>query len=154
MERRRRRARASLIGITSFPEWYVPSLSSSLWLIPGLVDSFAQRVSGTWFWYKGSVSEYSVEETNSFSLSGNDECVWKQELNIREFGFHQLNANLLWPGSFAFADWLVQHPHHIRNRRRCLEIGRYFYLLLPPPFDCCGLKLSCFFSFWPAARVL
>lgn len=44
------------------------------------------------------------------------------ELNIREFGFHQLNANLLWPGSFAFADWLVQHPHLIRNRR-CLEIG-------------------------------
>ncbi|XP_018472192.1 protein N-terminal and lysine N-methyltransferase efm7 isoform X1 [Raphanus sativus] len=44
------------------------------------------------------------------------------ELNIREFGFHQLNANLLWPGSFAFADWLVQRPHLIRNRR-CLEIG-------------------------------
>ncbi|KAL0728781.1 hypothetical protein Bca4012_024874 [Brassica carinata] len=44
------------------------------------------------------------------------------ELHIREFGFHQLNANLLWPGSFAFADWLVQHPHLIRNRR-CLEIG-------------------------------
>ncbi|CAH8338239.1 unnamed protein product [Eruca vesicaria subsp. sativa] len=44
------------------------------------------------------------------------------ELHIREFGFHQLNANLLWPGSFAFADWLAQHPHLIQNRR-CLEIG-------------------------------
>ncbi|XP_020876776.1 protein N-methyltransferase nnt1 isoform X2 [Arabidopsis lyrata subsp. lyrata] len=44
------------------------------------------------------------------------------ELQIREFGFHQLNANLLWPGTFAFADWLVQHRHLIQ-RRRCLEIG-------------------------------
>ncbi|CAI8594467.1 unnamed protein product [Vicia faba] len=31
------------------------------------------------------------------------------ELVIREFSFHQLNANLLWPGTFAFAEWLVQH---------------------------------------------
>ncbi|EOA21346.1 hypothetical protein CARUB_v10001709mg [Capsella rubella] len=44
------------------------------------------------------------------------------ELQIREFGFHQLNANLLWPGTFAFADWLVQH-RHLLERRRCLEIG-------------------------------
>ncbi|ESQ40066.1 hypothetical protein EUTSA_v10014504mg [Eutrema salsugineum] len=44
------------------------------------------------------------------------------ELHIREFGFHQLNANLLWPGTFAFADWLLQHRHFIQ-RRRCLEIG-------------------------------
>ncbi|KAI5392005.1 hypothetical protein KIW84_076696 [Lathyrus oleraceus] len=27
------------------------------------------------------------------------------ELIIREFSFHQLNANLLWPGTFAFAEW-------------------------------------------------
>lgn len=72
-------------------------------------------------------------------------CCWKQELYIREFGFHQLNANLLWPGSFAFADWLVQHPHLIRNRR-CLEIGRYYYST-SLSFDFCGLKLSFFFSF-------
>ncbi|XP_010490560.1 PREDICTED: protein N-methyltransferase NNT1 isoform X1 [Camelina sativa] len=44
------------------------------------------------------------------------------ELQIREFGFHQLNANLLWPGTFAFADWLLQHRHLIQ-KRRCLEIG-------------------------------
>ncbi|KAK2979997.1 hypothetical protein RJ640_020023 [Escallonia rubra] len=28
----------------------------------------------------------------------------KMELLIREFSFHKLNANLLWPGTFAFAD--------------------------------------------------
>ncbi|CAA7061837.1 unnamed protein product [Microthlaspi erraticum] len=44
------------------------------------------------------------------------------EVHIREFGFHQLNANLLWPGTFSFADWLVEHRHLI-ERRRCLEIG-------------------------------
>ncbi|XP_052875464.1 protein N-terminal and lysine N-methyltransferase efm7 isoform X2 [Gossypium arboreum] len=44
------------------------------------------------------------------------------ELLIREFSFHQLNANLLWPGTFAFAEWLVQHHSWIEGRR-CLELG-------------------------------
>ncbi|XVE97083.1 hypothetical protein REPUB_Repub02eG0280100 [Reevesia pubescens] len=44
------------------------------------------------------------------------------ELLIREFSFHQLNANLLWPGTFAFAEWLVQHQSWIEGRR-CLELG-------------------------------
>lgn len=47
-----------------------------------------------------------------------------QELLIREFTFHQLNANLLWPGSFAFAEWLVQHKSWIEGKR-IIELGRY-----------------------------
>ncbi|KAL8093042.1 hypothetical protein AgCh_035068 [Apium graveolens] len=44
------------------------------------------------------------------------------ELLIREFTFHQLNANLLWPGSFAFAEWLVQHKSWIEGKR-IIELG-------------------------------
>ncbi|XP_045833815.1 EEF1A lysine methyltransferase 3 isoform X1 [Trifolium pratense] len=44
------------------------------------------------------------------------------ELIIREFSFHQLNANLLWPGTFAFAEWLVQHRSCIEGRR-IIELG-------------------------------
>ncbi|KAL5060671.1 hypothetical protein RYX36_032275 [Vicia faba] len=44
------------------------------------------------------------------------------ELVIREFSFHQLNANLLWPGTFAFAEWLVQHKSCIEGRR-IIELG-------------------------------
>lgn len=44
------------------------------------------------------------------------------ELIVREFSFHQMNANLLWPGSFAFAEWLVQHRSWM-NGRRVLELG-------------------------------
>ncbi|XP_062095226.1 uncharacterized protein LOC133801095 isoform X2 [Humulus lupulus] len=44
------------------------------------------------------------------------------ELTIREFSFHQLNANLLWPGTFAFVEWLVEHRSWIEGRR-CLELG-------------------------------
>ncbi|XP_022151593.1 protein N-terminal and lysine N-methyltransferase EFM7 isoform X2 [Momordica charantia] len=44
------------------------------------------------------------------------------ELVIREFSFHQLNANLLWPGTFAFADWLVQNSSWVQGRR-CIELG-------------------------------
>ncbi|KAL2337753.1 hypothetical protein Fmac_012199 [Flemingia macrophylla] len=44
------------------------------------------------------------------------------ELIIREFSFHQLNANLLWPGTFAFAEWLLQHRPCIKGRR-AIELG-------------------------------
>ncbi|XP_008449910.2 protein N-terminal and lysine N-methyltransferase EFM7 isoform X1 [Cucumis melo] len=44
------------------------------------------------------------------------------ELVIREFSFHQLNANLLWPGTFAFAEWLVQNSSWIQGQR-CIELG-------------------------------
>ncbi|XP_059641463.1 protein N-terminal and lysine N-methyltransferase EFM7 isoform X2 [Cornus florida] len=44
------------------------------------------------------------------------------ELLIREFSFHQLNANLLWPGTFAFAEWLVKHRSWIEGRRT-IELG-------------------------------
>nr|GMD44955.1 protein N-terminal and lysine N-methyltransferase efm7-like isoform X1 [Ipomoea batatas] len=44
------------------------------------------------------------------------------ELLIREFDFHELNANLLWPGTFAFAEWLVEHRSWLEGRR-ILELG-------------------------------
>lgn len=44
------------------------------------------------------------------------------ELLIREFSFHQMNANLLWPGTFAFAEWLVQDKSRI-ERRHIIELG-------------------------------
>ncbi|CAI9097301.1 OLC1v1033690C2 [Oldenlandia corymbosa var. corymbosa] len=44
------------------------------------------------------------------------------ELVIREFSFHELNANLLWPGTFAFAEWLVQHRSWVEGRR-IIELG-------------------------------
>ncbi|CAM8927285.1 unnamed protein product [Rhodiola kirilowii] len=44
------------------------------------------------------------------------------DLSIREFSFHQLNANLLWPGTFAFADWLVEHKSLLKGRR-IIELG-------------------------------
>lgn len=45
-----------------------------------------------------------------------------QELKIREFSSHQLNANMLWPGTFLFADWLVKNKS-ILHGRRILELG-------------------------------
>lgn len=44
------------------------------------------------------------------------------ELIVREFSFHQLNANLLWPGTFAFSEWLAQHSSLIQGRR-VIELG-------------------------------
>ncbi|KAB1224342.1 hypothetical protein CJ030_MR2G004224 [Morella rubra] len=44
------------------------------------------------------------------------------ELLIREFSFHQLNANLLWPGTFAFAEFLAQ-DRSLLEGRRCIELG-------------------------------
>ncbi|CAI9287377.1 unnamed protein product [Lactuca saligna] len=44
------------------------------------------------------------------------------ELVIREFSFHQMNANLLWPGTFAFAEWIVQNKSRIESKH-IIELG-------------------------------
>jgi hypothetical protein len=44
-------------------------------------------------------------------------------LQIREFEFHQVNANLLWPGTCMFSEWLFNHLG-LLNGRRILELGR------------------------------
>ncbi|KAI5084524.1 hypothetical protein GOP47_0000693 [Adiantum capillus-veneris] len=43
-------------------------------------------------------------------------------LSIREFAFHVLNANLLWPGTLSFAEWLVVHQHMLGGQK-VLELG-------------------------------
>ncbi|XP_002968461.2 methyltransferase-like protein 23 [Selaginella moellendorffii] len=43
-------------------------------------------------------------------------------LKVREFMFHQVNANLLWPGSTIFAQWLVEHRELVEGSR-VLELG-------------------------------
>nr|XP_024399928.1 protein N-terminal and lysine N-methyltransferase EFM7-like isoform X1 [Physcomitrium patens] len=45
-----------------------------------------------------------------------------QTLKIREFSFHQVNANLLWPGTCIFAEWLIKHST-LLSGRRILELG-------------------------------
>ncbi|RVX06050.1 hypothetical protein CK203_018780 [Vitis vinifera] len=62
-----------------------------------------------------------------------------QELLIREFSFHQLNANLLWPGTFAFAEWLVQHRSWIEGRRS-FELGRQVLALVSIPLNSQGFN--------------
>ncbi|KAI0529404.1 hypothetical protein KFK09_001953 [Dendrobium nobile] len=43
-------------------------------------------------------------------------------LTIREFSFHQFNANLLWPGTFAFCEWLSQN-RSLLEEQHVLELG-------------------------------
>ncbi|GJM97120.1 hypothetical protein PR202_ga14023 [Eleusine coracana subsp. coracana] len=45
------------------------------------------------------------------------------KLCVREFSCHELNANLLWPGTFSFATWLVKNQS-ILEGQRILELGR------------------------------
>ncbi|KAL9267379.1 Histone-arginine methyltransferase METTL23-like protein [Drosera capensis] len=61
------------------------------------------------------VTENYVERNHSFP---------GMEIMIREFSFHQLNANLLWPGTFALAEWLIQHKSWIEGKR-VIELGRH-----------------------------
>ncbi|XP_026417044.1 uncharacterized protein LOC113312509 [Papaver somniferum] len=44
------------------------------------------------------------------------------ELSIREFTFHELNANLLWPGTFSFAECLVDNKPRFQGSR-IIELG-------------------------------
>jgi len=45
-----------------------------------------------------------------------------QKLSVREFSAHEVNANLLWPGTFSFAAWLVKNQS-ILDGQRVLELG-------------------------------
>ncbi|KAI9078117.1 hypothetical protein K1719_039885 [Acacia pycnantha] len=70
----------------------------------------------------------SIEKKIDFleSLIGK-EMKWNQMLlrkmpELQMEAFHQLNANLLWPGAFAFAEWLVQDKWCIEGRR-IIELG-------------------------------
>ncbi|XP_068667966.1 protein N-terminal and lysine N-methyltransferase efm7 [Aristolochia californica] len=76
-------------------------------------------------------SLFVEDEDRSPEVDGGDSernCVERShafpemDLLIREFSFHQLNANLLWPGTFAFAKWLVQNHHYLEGRR-IIELG-------------------------------
>lgn len=69
----------------------------------------------------GSSSEEERSETHENFVERKHQFPG-MELVIREFSFHQLNANLLWPGTFAFAEWLVQNRQWIEGRR-VLELG-------------------------------
>ncbi|XVF76819.1 hypothetical protein PTKIN_Ptkin13bG0297500 [Pterospermum kingtungense] len=69
-----------------------------------------------------SVDEEKTESENHQSYEERRHQFPGMELLIREFSFHRLNANLLWPGTFAFAEWLVQHRSLIEGRH-CLELG-------------------------------
>lgn len=57
--------------------------------------------------------ELFMERTHSFP---------GMDLLIREFSFHHLNANLLWPGTFSFAEWLL-HNRTLLHGLRILELG-------------------------------
>ncbi|KAG6548532.1 hypothetical protein Mapa_010020 [Marchantia paleacea] len=69
-----------------------------------------------------TTSSISEESNWCFSLKRRilvqDKCV----LHVREFSFHQVNANLLWPGAVLFADWIVEH-HKLLEGRKVLELG-------------------------------
>nr|CAD1822130.1 unnamed protein product [Ananas comosus var. bracteatus] len=54
----------------------------------------------------------------------NNNSMWREPMRFLEweFSFHQLNANLLWPGTFAFTEWLVQNQSLLHGQR-VLELG-------------------------------
>ncbi|KAI4324470.1 hypothetical protein MLD38_029958 [Melastoma candidum] len=89
---------------------------SSLFAGPDSDDDGAGGVCG---FYSSSETEKALAPEDfverSHRFPGLDICV-------REFAFHELNANLLWPGTFAFAEWLVQHGSLLEGRRT-VELG-------------------------------
>lgn len=54
-------------------------------------------------------------EVNVYTLGGID-------LKIREFTFHRLNGNQVWPGNQIFADFLMQNYATLQGKQ-LLELG-------------------------------
>ncbi|MQM04913.1 hypothetical protein Taro_037718 [Colocasia esculenta] len=81
----------------------------------------------------GGQSQQDSEEPTAF-VERRHAFPGGMELLIQEFSFHQLNANLLWPGTFAFCEWLLQHQMFFEGQR-ILELGRYTW---GDPFPVCN----------------
>jgi predicted nicotinamide N-methyase len=48
--------------------------------------------------------------------------IGSQDLVIRQFCWHQANANKVWPGTFNLAKFITQHEEHY-SHGRILELG-------------------------------
>ncbi|KAK8947032.1 hypothetical protein KSP39_PZI007046 [Platanthera zijinensis] len=70
----------------------------------------------------GRLGDNKTSKSCSFVLLLHNICNW-HVLTIREFSFHQFNANLLWPGTFAFCEWLSQNRSLLEGQN-ILELGR------------------------------
>jgi hypothetical protein len=44
-----------------------------------------------------------------------------KNIQIRQFGWHEANANQVWPGTFVLADFIAKNAS--RYNDRCLEMG-------------------------------
>jgi len=73
----------------------------------------------------------SDEEDNTSSQTGFKQQFDFQEylfpegikLKIREFSFHPLNANIVWPGTLQFAEWIQQNWKEYFEGKNLLELG-------------------------------
>lgn len=74
-------------------------------------------------------SLFSTEDKHSESDSEDTQTFEERKhsfpgmvLLIREFSFHQVNANMLWPGASIFAEWLIEHQSLLKGRQ-IIELG-------------------------------
>ncbi|OMJ65163.1 hypothetical protein SteCoe_38985 [Stentor coeruleus] len=58
---------------------------------------------------------HQIYEENEYELGG-------QKLKIREFTFHRLNANQVWPGNQIFAEYLLENLAYLKEQK-VLELG-------------------------------
>lgn len=58
---------------------------------------------------------HQIYEENNYELAG-------QKLKIREFTFHRLNANQVWPGNQIFAEYLLENLGYLKEQK-VLELG-------------------------------
>nr|ADE76545.1 unknown [Picea sitchensis] len=72
------------------------------------------------FGTEDQLSESDSEDTQTFVERGHS--FPGMVLLIREFSFHQVNANMLWPGASIFAEWLIEYQYLLKGRR-IIELG-------------------------------
>lgn len=100
---------SAAVGVFRWPSVVVRKMETALFSPSSLFGDTSDNSSDD----EPNTHQNFVERTHQFP---------GMELVIREFSFHQLNANLLWPGTFAFVEWLVQHKSWIEGRR-VIELG-------------------------------
>jgi hypothetical protein len=63
-------------------------------------------------------------------------------VRVRQRPFHPLNANAVWPGAVALAEWLAEHAAEKLAGRRVLELGAATGALAVFAVRACGLDVT------------
>ena len=73
---------------------------------------------------RGLWNEGSEDEEEGFTQEYEEQSLQLADtiLIVRQYSYHEANANKVWPGTFTLAEFIIRFTHHFKDCK-ILEIG-------------------------------